>query len=1114
MGVLLSSSTWSQESHTVVDKNGRPIFRVKIFETSDGPYTLDEQANPTLSTWNLNTDEVSRVISAAQYWGELIQAVPGQSPAILNVGTYEDEGASAYSPMSNDRAGASTQVQAAITNQPPGESTLNAHGFIDVGKMEWSGGTYSPSQVVLTSEVDMTSVVLHEIAHALGISANMGYGEMPGSTKKAIFMPEALSVWENHLYDDNHQAARPDQVVYCAACDNLTVNDKGDPISPEDIFDASQDKAYFSGQYVQEVLANAMPGVPLTLYSYPDELDIPVWSHLELKNSLMSHQNYRNYTNLMEAEVAIFQDLGYTIDRRNFWGFSVYGDSLDVVNDNPFFARNPEGTSYLANTYNTSTLGLGLHVYGSHNNVVQRADLLSAGAGGGGIRVDGEGNHLTVPPGTRVHANGAKGRGVMFTYGKDHTFTHRGDIEALGESGIAASFDFGHNSLGDETEYRGSYIRTYDFDDVRVLPELMGPLVKTVDITGRLAGTEASIYLSESAYVGAIHIMDKAQLSGDIISKYSDVDSNQKPRLTTLAFGMKADESGQSTTTADSAFSFTYDDNIVGINNLSLQLAGGTTQLSGNHAIYETRVAPGATLTSSSNYQIHQHGVFLNEGKLVPTTIDSAITIHGAYQQTATGELRLTVNNQQTFNHLEVNGKADIDGILNIAVAPGYYANGFTVTSDKWLQADRVTGSFSTLSTTLASPTLRAIASSEAENTYRISVFRDKEAYSQYGSNANSRQVGQALHSVAFRASPQTQTLMSALDFSNPDGSTVRHALPQLTGEAYASTSGALMNASSVTRSAALGRLHYAFDGMSTVPLHVASIENSQTEKDTNPQSAVWGYGFGTWSYQKGSSGTAKLESKTGGFFTGFDTLIENNWRLGVMAGYSHSTLKVRELESSGRSDNYTLGSYAGRKWPLASGDLAFKSGFAYTWHQLKMNRQVSFSGFQDALSSNYNAGTFQLFSELGYKAKMTERSTIEPYANVAYVNLSTDRLQEKGGSGAALSVRTKTMNTVLSTLGVRASTQFELGNISTTARADIGWRHAYGSTTPSSAANLVDSTAFTAWGSPIGKNIAALETSLDLNVAKHTKVGLVYQGQFGSGLRQNAFNVNMGVRF
>lgn len=105
-------------------------------------------------------------------------------------------------------------------------------------------------------------------------------------------------------------------------------------------------------QVLNEALDNQIPingteGEPLSI-----EL-----SHIELQNSFLSHQKWRNYNNLMEAEMAIFQDLGYKIDRRQFYGYSEYGDNKIYTNNNPFYARNSDGTAYIIGKPNTATMG-------------------------------------------------------------------------------------------------------------------------------------------------------------------------------------------------------------------------------------------------------------------------------------------------------------------------------------------------------------------------------------------------------------------------------------------------------------------------------------------------------------------------------------------------------------------------------------------------------------------------------------------------------------------------------------------------------------------------------------------------------------------------------------
>ncbi|NIH75311.1 outer membrane autotransporter protein [Ochrobactrum sp. P20RRXII] len=351
-----------------------------------------------------------------------------------------------------------------------------------------------------------------------------------------------------------------------------------------------------------------------------------------------------------------------------------------------------------------------------------------------------------------------------------------------------------------------------------------------------------------------------------------------------------------------------------------------------------------------------------------------------------------------------------------------------------------------------------------------------------------------------------------------------RAAYDNLSGEAYAAAKGALINQSQFINSAITNRLQQANGSTPTAPVatmnYVSEAKQSQAFDVVTPQTDTedlytgWGYAYGAWSEQDSTSNTGRMKSSVGGFVTGIDRLVYENWRLGLLAGYSHTSFNVDSRASSGSSDNYTLGAYTGTEWQLSNGNaLAFSSGLAYTWHQIEMNRSVAFPAFGDNLNADYDAGTFQIFGELGYKIRLP-KAVIEPYANLSYVRLGTDGFDEDGQTAAALSMNSDTMSTTFSTLGVRASTGFDLGTIPTTARADIGWRHASGDVNPVSTASFVGSNAFTVAGAPIAKDAAIIEAGLDFALSKDAILGVSYSGQFGNGAQRNGFNASLKVSF
>ncbi|AOO84495.1 hypothetical protein BHK69_15195 [Bosea vaviloviae] len=355
------------------------------------------------------------------------------------------------------------------------------------------------------------------------------------------------------------------------------------------------------------------------------------------------------------------------------------------------------------------------------------------------------------------------------------------------------------------------------------------------------------------------------------------------------------------------------------------------------------------------------------------------------------------------------------------------------------------------------------------------------------------------------------------------DAVSARAAFDALSGEIHASAKSALVDESWLLRNAANDRLRAAFGTVGAQPMATLNYgftaDLALSVKGPMPtlnadRFAVWGQGYGAWGRSDSDGNAAKLTRSTGGFLLGADAALFDTLRLGVIAGYSRSSFDVNARRSSGESDNYHLGLYAGGQW----GALGLRTGASYTWHEIATRRTVAFSGFGDSLRSDYTAGTAQLFGELGYRIDLG-RVAFEPFAGLAYVNLHTDGFTETGGA-AALSARGDDTSLGYSTLGLRASTSLNLQGIlasrgvDLTLRGGLAWRHAFGEVNPNATLAFSGASAFTVAGVPIARDAAIVEAGLDLAIGKSATLGLSYTGQLAQDTQDHAFKGVLAVRF
>ena len=392
---------------------------------------------------------------------------------------------------------------------------------------------------------------------------------------------------------------------------------------------------------------------------------------------------------------------------------------------------------------------------------------------------------------------------------------------------------------------------------------------------------------------------------------------------------------------------------------------------------------------------------------------------------------------------------------------------------------------------------------SYSANAVTLTLDRSAIPFAAAGITPNETAAGFGADGLAF-TSPLAGAL-AALDLS-----TAAAALDSLSGEIYASTQSLLQQQSAYLRNATNARLRQAFGGgapdatsaqLSAAPLPSAGAGRSPT---------VWAEGYGGWDHFSGNSNAGALNGTDTGFLMGIDNPLGQNWRVGLAGGWSNSGFDVASRSSSGSANNYDIAVYGGARY----GDLGIRLGAGYTWSDVSANRSVGFAGFGDQLSSSYNAGTAQVYGEIGYDFHLGG-TVLEPLADLAYVNLATDGFSESGGP-AALTANSASFDTTYSVLGARISHEFDLGDgAALTATGRVGWQHAFGDTTPATTLAFTGTaTPFSVSGVPISQNAAIVEAGLAYSPAPNVSLGIYYAGQLAPNAQENSFNGTVDFKF
>lgn len=610
-----------------------------------------------------------------------------------------------------------------------------------------------------------------------------------------------------------------------------------------------------------------------------------------------------------------------------------------------------------------------------------------------------------------------------------------------------------------------------------------------LDITNRLSigldGT-GSLTLSQGATIsaGRIVIADGANSQGTLTLGTGA----GAVTTTTVSFGdgtgkivfdhgsshytFAADVEGNGTLEFDSGSTYLTGDYTDFVGNLLI--SGGLVSVNTSTLSVVTDVAAGATLGGSGtlgNVSVASGGTVAPGNSIGTLTVANIGFASGSTYS-------VEIDSSGASDLLHATGTATIDSGASVHFSP---VNGtddgstYTIgTQYTILTADGgVSGRFGSLTDSFAF--LDGVLTYDTNNVYLL-LARNGVSFASLGTTSNQLAVG-----TAFDAMASGGALWNAV--ATLSDAAVPGAYDQLSGEIHASIRGVLAEDSTFVRDGLLERLGSANEG-------------------------AWMSAFGGWRDGGADGNAASVRRNTGGFLTGVDGALEQDWRIGVATGYGYTSVDVGSRSSKASVDNYTFGVYGGGQ----AGVFDLRFGGSYTIHQISTDRTLDVGGLSNRLKADYDGGTAQAFAE----ASMTYdagQAKLSPFIGLAHVRTHTGSFSESGGD-AALSGSDGDFSQTYTSLGIRARMPVELGGVSAAVHGQLAWRHGFGDETAEALNRFSTGDLFSVSGAPIARDVALIGAAVSMPVSHSSNVGLSYTAQVGGGDWQSQVKARFDFAF
>jgi len=395
---------------------------------------------------------------------------------------------------------------------------------------------------------------------------------------------------------------------------------------------------------------------------------------------------------------------------------------------------------------------------------------------------------------------------------------------------------------------------------------------------------------------------------------------------------------------------------------------------------------PGVRLTSAATGNLGLlrgtgtiDGTVSNDGIIAPGTHDGkgALTVTGAFQQSARGTLAIRLSPDGSSDQLIVGGPATLAGTLAVSYEGTAFQNGQRF--DVLTPLSGVLPSTGKLA--LAAPELAFVKAAMVTTTSgALAVQIDRLSYSTAGVTAAQQQVGRLFDRLQASPPAALSATLAQLEFSTPDGATA------ILEDFAAETPGGIQNLGLLT----LERLTQGLR-------HSAPVE-------TLTGHSSWARGFSSTGRSRGGASVADFDVR--GVIAGMD-MTAGETRLGIVAARTDGDFARGTADASLNTSLVAV--TAGTRWD----DFEFEAAIAYGHGAPELRRVRTRGGRSDALATSADSDLWSAYFEANYE-KIFGPVIFSPHFGASYNRVGLSAIDE----GQALATRTS--HDALNSLRVR----------------------------------------------------------------------------------------------